>query len=116
MFALSMEKPEESPAFGLNRWVCPVLFLSPSSLQGPQTQQTHQQDLVSLAVASAIIQWCEACRQDLNMKQAPWGTLTNDQGLSVCGWQPMTASWAILPDPCDSPRLMKHFRTGVNEL
>lgn len=49
------------------------------------------------------------------MKQAPWGTLTNDWGLSVHGWQPMAASWALLPDSCDSSRLMKHFRTGAND-
>lgn len=49
------------------------------------------------------------------MKQAPWGTLTNDWGLSVHGWQPMVASWALLPDSCDSSRLMKHFRTGAND-
>lgn len=49
------------------------------------------------------------------MKQAPWGTLTNDWGLSVHGWQPMVASWALLPDSCDSSRLMKHFRTGAKD-
>lgn len=49
------------------------------------------------------------------MKQAPWGTLTNDWGLPGHGQQPMAASWALLPDSCDSSRLMKHFRTGAND-
>lgn len=50
------------------------------------------------------------------MKQAPGGTLTNDRRLSVHGSQPMTASWALRPHPCDQSGLMKCFRTGVNKL
>lgn len=49
------------------------------------------------------------------MKQAPLGTLTNDQGLSTHGQEPAAASWALLPDECDSSRPLNVPELRVNE-
>lgn len=66
-------------------------------------------------MASTIIQWRKAHCQDFNLKQVPLGTLTNDQGLSTHGQEPATASWALLPDECDSSRPLNVPELKVNE-
>ena len=49
------------------------------------------------------------------MKQAPLGTLTNDQGLSTRGQEPAAASWALLPADCHSSRPLNVPELRVNE-
>lgn len=59
------------------------------------------------------VEW--GTRQALNMKQAPRGPLTNDQGLSTHGQEPAAASWALLPDECNGSRPLNVPDLGVNE-
>lgn len=50
----------------------------------------------------------------LTQSRHPWGTLTNDRGLSAHGQEPAAASWALLPDECDSSRPVTIPGQGVN--
>lgn len=47
----------------------------------------------------------------LTWSRHSWGTLTNDQELSAHGQEPVTTSWAPLPDECDSSWLVECSRT-----
>ena len=106
------QQPAAPPALRLCFWVCPVLCLV--SRAPGISRSIRRLQSASLWPVHFYSGMRQAARI-LTRSRHPWGTLTNDQGLSTHGQEPAAASWALLPGEHDSSRPVNFPGLEANE-